>query len=229
MEITVDVLRLGHVDLPEWHPRAASDGIAIIRAFLVRHPDGLILFDTGCADDHPFIEEMYSPSVVSPVDALHELGIDERDVAAIANSHLHFDHCGHNRLFPTTPVWVQRAELEVSQQPRYTIAEWAAIPDERRRVVDGDAEIAEGVTLLATPGHTPGHQSLLVESDVGREVVVGQACYTCAAFEAGEVSADNIHDDTWADTAATSLARLRGLGADTVRFSHDDTVHRRTA
>lgn len=227
MEISVEVLRLGVVQLPDWHPLAESDGVAIIRAFLIRHPDGLILFDTGCADDHPIINEMYSPEVTSAVAALNDVGVDERDVSAIANSHLHFDHCAHNRQFPNTPVWVQRAELEASLLPRYTVPEWAEIAPARQRVIDGDETIADGVTILATPGHTPGHQSLLVETAGGRELIVGQACYTCAVFEAGDTTIDNVHDETWMATANESLARLRSLDAAVARFSHDDTVFRR--
>lgn len=225
MSIPVDVLHLGTVRLPEWHPRAA-DTKCLIQGFLVRHPDGLILFDTGCADDHDVINEMYSPDVVPIVDALNDIDVDERDITAIVNSHLHFDHCGQNRTFPNVPIWVQPAELAAAQEQFFTIAEWAEIAPSRQRVIDGDAVIAEGVTVLSTPGHTPGHQSLLVESDGHRELIVGQACYTCAEFEAGDIAESDVHGDAWLETARGSLDRLRSLGADVARFSHDATVSR---
>jgi N-acyl homoserine lactone hydrolase len=221
--IDVEVLELGTVDLPDSHPRA-SDAVALVRSFLIRHPDGLILFDTGCGDDHPLINELYSPNVTSVVVALNDIGVDERDITAIVNSHLHFDHCGQNRLFAKTPVWVQRAELDAARQPNFTVPEWAELSTDRQRMLDGDETIASGVTILATPGHTPGHQSLLIESGGGRELIVGQACYTCADFAAGEVAIEDMHDESWLRTGRESLARLRAIGFDVARFSHDVAV-----
>lgn len=223
MPITVEVLQLGSVRLPANHPRAA-DRTCLIQAFLIHHPDGLILVDTGCADDNPIINEMYSPDVVSVIGALNAVNIDERDVVAIVNTHLHFDHCGQNRLFPNTPVWVQQAELAAASQPHFTVPGWAEINPARQRLVDGDAVIADGLTLIATPGHTPGHQSLLIESDQQRELLVGQACYTCEEFLAGEPEPADMHDKSLLAVGQESLDRLRSLGSTTARFSHDRRV-----
>ena len=99
--------------------------------------------------------------------------------------------------------------------------------ERRRRVLDGDEEIAPGVHVLSTPGHTPGHQSLLIDDGDRRTLLVGQACYTCAQFAAGELRKHDVHDDSWMATAHESLARLRSLDVHTARFSHDDAVHRR--
>ncbi|MDJ0770033.1 MAG: MBL fold metallo-hydrolase, partial [Ilumatobacter sp.] len=96
MRITVTPIELGEVQLPDGHPRRA-DGVAIMRGFVVRHPDGIIVYDTGAGDDHERLNELYHPTVVPIVIALNEAGVDERDVIAIVNSHLHFDHCGQNR------------------------------------------------------------------------------------------------------------------------------------
>lgn len=225
MEVTV--LDLGRVTLPNWHPLAATDGIAIIRGFAVSHPDGVVLFDTGVADDHEVLNEMYQPTVVPIEKALNHAGFDERDVVGIVNSHLHIDHCGQNRFLPGVPVFVPRPEMEAIEIPRFTIPEWARIDVERQRVLDGDAEIAPGIHVLATPGHTPGHQSMLIDGgDNGRTLLVGQACYTCAQSAAGEVLDDNVHDDSWMPAALESLARLRSLCATSAHFSHDATVYR---
>lgn len=223
MIIEVTPLHLATVVLPEGHPRAA-DGVCDVYGFVVSHPDGTILIDTGPADDHSLINDLYQPNVTPLVTALHSVGVDERDVTAVVNTHLHFDHCGQNRSMPTVPVWVQRAELEAVRLPRFTVPEWAALPDERQRVVDGDEEIAPGVTLLATPGHTPGHQSVLVESLGRRELVVGQACYTCAEFEDGTLDPADLHDDSWWPSGVASLERLRALRPQVARFSHDRHV-----
>ncbi len=230
----VDVLELGEVMLPDWHPRAA-DGTCVIRGFAIRHPDGVILFDTGVAGDHEWVNDMFRPTVVPIVEAVNGAGIDERDVVGIVNSHLHFDHCGQNRFLPEVPVYAQQAELDAVEQPRFTIQEWARIDPGRVRLVDGDEEIASGVHVLSTPGHTPGHQSMLIEHGGGPTLLAGQCCYTCAEFVARELVAGDVHDDGddgddgWMDRARASLDRLHALDPDTVHFSHDRTVYRRAA
>jgi glyoxylase-like metal-dependent hydrolase (beta-lactamase superfamily II) len=220
MGIAVVPIELGEVRLPDWHPRAA-DGTCPIRVFAIGHPDGVILVDTGPGDDHETINAWYAPDVLPITTALNAAGFDERDVTAIVNSHLHFDHCGQNRALPGVPVWAQRAEVAAAEAPHYTVPEWAAIAPERARIIDGDATMVEGVTVLATPGHTPGHQSVLVEHAGRTELVVGQACYLCSDFEDVVVPDDNVHDGSWAETARESLTRLASLGANVAHFSHD--------
>lgn len=223
----IETLELGEVQLPEWHPRF-SDGIALIRAFVIRHPDGVVLFDTGVGSGSQVIDQLYHQPKVTPIiDAINGIGIDERDVIAIVNSHLHFDHCGQNSALPSVPVYVQAAELVAAEQPHYTVAEWAHIEPDRRRVVTGDVDIAPGLRILATPGHTPGHQSLLVDDAGGRsQLVAGQCCYTCAAFRDGEVESDNLHDESYRATAAETIERLRRLNVAFAHFSHDRTIYR---
>ncbi len=217
----VDVLELGEVMLPDWHPRAA-DGTCVIRGFAIRHPDGVILFDTGVAGDHEWVNDMFRPTVVPIVEAVNGAGIDERDVVGIVNSHLHFDHCGQNRFLPEVPVYAQQAELDAVEQPRFTIQEWARIDPGRVRLVDGDEEIASGVHVLSTPGHTPGHQSMLIEhGGGGPTLLAGQCCYTCAEFAAGEVAPKDVHDESFMTTALESLARLRSLHPSVTHLAHD--------
>ena len=227
MTLVVEVLELGEVELPDWHPRV-DDETALIRAFVIRHPDGVVVFDTGVGQGHPLIDDLYKQPQITPIIvALNALGVDERDVTALVNSHLHFDHYGQNHALPSVPVYVQSAELAAAQLPHYTIAEWAHMEPHRRRVIDGDEEIAPGVRILATPGHTPGHQSLLVQDPDGQaQLVAGQCCYTCAEFSAGAVASDNIHDETHREAAAETLDRLRRLDIAAAHFSHDRTIYR---
>lgn len=224
--ISVAVLQLGVVRLPDWHPRAA-DGTCVIQAYAVRHPDGVILFDTGVGDDHPMINELFDPTVVPVIDALGAAGIDERDVTAIVNSHLHFDHCGQNHRFPTVPVYAQHAEYELVETPMFTVPEWARVTPDRLRLIDGDADLADGVRLLATPGHTPGHQSLVVDDGEQTTVIAGQCCYTCVEFAANEPAVADVHDESWLDAARDSITHLQSFGAAMVHLSHDPNVIRR--
>lgn len=218
-------LRVASVRLPASHPRA-SGGPCDVLAYAIRHPDGVILVDTGVGVGNRWIDAAYAPVVVDVIEALNAVGIDERDVAAVVNTHLHFDHCGQNARFSGIPVYVQAAELEATTDPMFTVAEWADIPLADRRVVDGDATIADGVTLLATPGHTPGHQSVALESAEGAAVIVGQCAYCAREFDADEVSLSEMHDDTWHESGLVSLKRLRSLRPLAAYFSHDPTTWR---
>lgn len=215
-------LDLGHVTLPETHPRAA-EGICQIYSYAIDHPDGVIVVDTGPRAGHPIIDQLYAPQIIPIIDALHTVDIDERDVAAIVNSHLHFDHCGQNHLLGHAPVWITQAELEISTNDFYTVPEWATIDPHRVRLAADDETIAVGVTILHTPGHTPGHLSVAVHTDTGLEIIVGQACYTCTEYEAGTVAPTDMHTPDWHETGNESLARLQALRPDRAHFSHDAT------
>ena len=179
---TVERLTLARVTrVPEWHPEYGAFEPFAVYAWAIRHPDGVILVDTGIGEGHSVIDDWYGPEVVALGDALATVDLEIGDIAAVVLSHLHFDHCGQQRLVDA-PVFVQTAEHAEAQRSRYTIAEWAAIPRDRLRLVDGDEEIVEGVHLVATPGHTPGHQSVVIDAREGR-LVLGAQC----AFRATEI------------------------------------------
>lgn len=219
-------LLLGRVVLPANHPRA-SEGSCQILAHVIDHPDGVILVDTGCGTGNDIIDELYQPEVVDIVDALAKASIDERSVTAIVNTHLHFDHCGQNHRLPDVPVWATAEELStVSSVEHYTVDQWAHIPDARLRLASDGEEIASGVRLLATPGHTPGHQSVVVTGfDERPDVIVGQACYSCTDFADHTIDDGDLHDDTWHGQAAASLLRLRSLRPSSAYFSHDTRIY----
>ncbi|MCB0997315.1 MAG: MBL fold metallo-hydrolase [Acidimicrobiales bacterium] len=217
-------LHLGHVRLPDSHPRA-SERTCQIYSYAIEHPDGVIVIDTGPRAGHPIIDDLYAPDVISIIDALNTVGIDERDIAAVFNTHLHFDHCGQNHLLDHAPVWITEAELDVSTSEFYTVPEWATIePDRLRLAADGET-IADGITILHTPGHTPGHLSITAHTDIGLEIVVGQACYTCAEYDASTIALTDMHTADWHSAGLDSLARLRALQPDRAHFSHDATTH----
>ncbi len=219
----IDRLEVARVTrVPEWHPEHATFTPFPVHAWLVHHPDGPILVDTGIGLDHDMIDAWYAPSVVPVRDAIADTGTDPDDIVAIVLSHLHFDHCGQHHAL-TAPVYVQTSELAAARAPDYTVPEWAYIDPPRLRVVDGDIELVDGLTLLLTPGHTPGHQSVAVEG-VDRMVVLGAQCaFRGDEVRSGEPAATNLHDESWMDAARESLAHIRSLGPATVELSHDRT------
>lgn len=221
----IDRLLLAELELPDWHP-AAADGRCLVFAYLVHHPDGAILVDTGVGR-HRHIDDLYSPKLTSLRDALASHGVDDRDVAAVVNTHLHFDHCGQNTTFyelGKTPVYVQVAEAEAASQPGYTIPEWGSVPEEQLRLVDGDVSLAPGVRLLATPGHTPGHQSLVIEARDERVVIGGQCAWRSDELSAETPWEGNLHDESWREAAHASLVRIASFHPSLVYLSHDPST-----
>ena len=142
---------------------------------VIEHPEGRILVDTGMIDSTPELDAewgvRFDPDLIP------------RDVLCVVNTHLHFDHCGGNRLFPGVPIHVQRAEREAARADGYTIPEWVEFEGATYVEHDGEAEILPGVQVVPTPGHTPGHQSVLVSTREGLVVVAGDVGYTWGQFD----------------------------------------------
>ena len=143
---------------------------------VIEHPDGRVLVDTGMMDSTPELDDEWHP-FFDP-DAI------PRDAAVVVNTHLHFDHCGGNRLFAGVPIYVQRVERETAREPGYTIPEWVEFAGASYVELDGAADIVPGVRVMPTPGHAPGHQSVLVDTDEGLVVVAGDVAYTWDEFDA---------------------------------------------
>jgi glyoxylase-like metal-dependent hydrolase (beta-lactamase superfamily II) len=209
--------------VPESHPERDSFEPFPVHAWVVHHTDGPILFDTGIGLGNSWIDEHYRPRVVPLAEALRKIGLKPDDIVAVIVSHLHFDHCGQLSEL-SAPVYVQRTEYEASREEGYTVPEWAELPEDRLRLLDGDQEIIPGIQLLLTPGHTPGHQSVLVETTNGRVLLAAQCVFRANEMLDQEPSASNLHDETWADVARASLERLRQLAPVSVQFSHDTEV-----
>jgi N-acyl homoserine lactone hydrolase len=214
-------LHLADVTLPEGHPLAGRT--CGVFAFLIRHPQCNVLVDTGVGADHPGIERLYRPVRRSLTDALAAVGLGPHDVAAVINTHLHFDHCGENGLFPHTPIHVQAEEYEAAREPFFTIPEWVDFPGASYELLRGETEVLPGVVLLPTPGHTPGHQSVLIESGEGRIVIAGQAAYSAEEYARANGAGDA--EGAWSqELYLKSLSHLRGLEPREVYFSHDTAV-----
>jgi glyoxylase-like metal-dependent hydrolase (beta-lactamase superfamily II) len=211
---------LSEVVLPDTHPRAGV--LCPVFGFVIHHRQGAVLVDTGVGGGHARLDVLFSV-VHHPLEAaLAGVGVELGDVVMVINSHLHFDHCGNNRLFPGLPLVVQQAEYEQVLQPGYTIPEWVDFPGAEWRLVDGEAEVLPGVKVLPTPGHTPGHQSVLVTKADGVEVVAGQAVYDAGELEA-EASVEPLGESESAQTKA-SARRIKAEAPVAVYFSHGATV-----
>lgn len=219
-------LQLATVTFPDWHPLAGGEGV--VRAFLIRHPERPILVDTGVGFGDAKIDEWYQPRPVRIGEALAAHGVSVENVRLVINSHLHFDHSGQNAALGRGAIYVQAREMTAAAGSSYTVREWVQFPGANYVELEGDAEVAPGVRVLATPGHTPGHQSVAVETDDGKVLIAGQAIYSLTEFEhiarTGELLPGDPPPDP--DAYLDSARRLVRLGADVVFFSHDEAVYR---
>ena len=220
----VIVLPLGTVVYPPGHPLAGQRGV--VNAFALRHPAGLILVDTGIGEGNDEIDAAYRPARRPLLAALREHGLALEDVTALVNTHLHFDHCGMNRLFPGIPIHVQAADYAAAQTRGFTIREWVDFPGAVYHRLEGEWDVAPGVRLLPTPGHTPGHQCVLIETGDGALLLAGQAVQSLADYkhlqETGDLPAGSDAPDE--DAYRASARRLLTYAPRRVLFSHDDGV-----
>lgn len=168
--------------------------------YLIEHENGYVLFDTGyhqkaiedfCTYLDSDVAANYAPVVTadnSVVKQLEKLGIKPEEIKYIVLSHLHMDHVGSLNVFPDATVFVQRAEYEFAQDPGEDMSMYY-IPSEYKNhtnwniidgAKDGPYDIFGDGKLIAylTPGHSPGHMSLLVNLEkTGPVMLAGDAAY----------------------------------------------------
>ena len=212
-------LDLGHLWLPGLRFTIPVHG------FLVKHPAGAGIIDTGYGSNTELIKDYRA--VNAPVAAaLRQHDVDPSDIRWIINSHLHFDHCGQNAVFPHAPLYVQRAEYERRNDPDYNVVEWLNYAGARWELLDGEREIVPGVRAVTTPGHTPGHQSIQIDTTEGPALMTGDACWTVEMFE-GEAPREGMMEDV--PMFGRSLEKIRRLEPASIHFCHDNRTWHRTA
>lgn len=217
---------VGHYTMPEDSSLPHQKIVVVVYA--IRHPDGLVLFDTGIAEGHEEAENRYHPIIRRPLaEALDSIGVAMGEVGAIANCHFHLDHCGGNPLFPGTPIFAQQAEYDASDSLDYTLPEVVRFDGAKLELHDGDADIFPGVRVIPTPGHTPGHQSLLVETRDGRIMIAGQATNDASDYARAQLAwqVRNQDPDEPAPEVAAWVARVQQeFAPHRVLFAHDLAV-----
>ncbi|GAB7078961.1 N-acyl homoserine lactonase family protein [Megalodesulfovibrio paquesii] len=200
-------------------------------SFLLKEKGGegrIILVDTGLEDFVPPPEFMDDTGLTARLmeDALAGAGVAPEDVWAVINTHLHDDHCGNNLLFPNARIFVQKREAEACRNPHPVDYRYDSTYIEDVDLVElaGDAEILPGLKVLLTPGHTPGSQTVVVETDEGPAVITGMCCNQENFPEAGPAVCPGVHYDACvAYDAVQTLKAMRQAGAELYPL-HDLTV-----
>ncbi len=195
-----------------------------VHGFVITHPGGAVLVDTGVGGPQDVLNDWRVVNR-SVADALAEIDMTPGDIDLVINTHLHFDHCGQNAVFPHAACYVQRAELDRSRREEPELYDWFDFMNGRFELLDGDADVAPGVSVVATPGHTIGHQSVVVSSaDDAIEVLIGDAAYTSVQF--GGPSDEELPPGQAADPVAwrVSLGRIKSMDPVNVHFCHDTAI-----
>jgi N-acyl homoserine lactone hydrolase len=196
---------------------------APILAYLIETPQGRILYDVGCDyqkitspelrarffdPKRPMIEPPQMSEQQRIPRYLERLGISPRDIDVIFLGHLHYDHAGGLGEVPGCDVHVHRDELAAAK----TGLDGGVFADElagsdRWRLQSSEYTLASGVHAIASPGHTAGHMSLLIELPKGRPVVL---CGDAADLR------ENLSEEVapgycWQDNEALALSSIRKL------------------
>jgi N-acyl homoserine lactone hydrolase len=224
-DIEILPIELGTFTFPADEPNSGEEGVVV--AYAIRGPSGVLLFDTGFGPRNDELDERYHPRRRLVADALADVGIRMADVNMIANCHLHVDHAGQNSSIARVPIYVQRREWDLAHQTDHTILEWIESVETDYRQHDGDYEIAPGVRVIATPGHTAGHQSIVVDQPDGVVVLAGQAVYSVGEWLGDPHGREGRSRAPDKQAYDRSIERLRALDPVRVHFAHDRNVWNR--
>ena len=175
-----------------------------MRCLLIEHDIGPVLIDTGAGNketdkfyDIYGIENAGAPGPTRLEDGLRQAGVAPEEIVIVINSHLHFDHAGGNTTkgangaiaptFPNARYVMQQGEYDWATHTNERTAASYFLPNfeplrttGQMELIDGDREIISGIHSIKTPGHTPHHQGLLIESNGERAFFAADLVPTAA-------------------------------------------------
>jgi N-acyl homoserine lactone hydrolase len=215
-----------------WEPELGDRYAGPVAAFLIRLDDGTnVLVDTGISPDHIADPEARIPGpdvvvTMTPADDIRHqlglLGLRPSDIDFVVTTHFDFDHCGGNRFFPAATFVVQREQYDYAKaHPERCFPEDWDREELSYRLVDGDLELLPGIELVTTPGHAPGHQSLVIRGlpDTGTVIIASDAAHTHVEFE--EERVDGTPDPETIRASIRKLKAIRDAEGATVLLCHD--------
>lgn len=239
MSIKLHAFTCGTMTGPAGHMMVGEEGDVTfpVPAYLIEHPKGRVLFDTGLHPDvrHDMAKrydarraKMFQfdfPASAEIGARLEAIDRDPGKIDIIVTSHLHFDHVGGNAMIPNATLVVQRREWEAGMAPdAATKRGFFAIDYDlghKLHLIDGEHDVfGDGsVVCLPTHGHTPGHQSLKLKLDSGEVVLAADCCYFCRTLRERRLPA-LVHDREQFLASLDKLDALERHGA-RIFFGHD--------
>lgn len=205
-----------------------------VYAIFIDHPDAKIMIDTGFDKEWverklPFEEPEQTPEQTISAQ-LAAIGVAPGEIDIVVNSHLHFDHCSNNKLFPQATFVFSKSELRHAHVPD----PWERLgydPDlvvmpgmktELLEIGDYEYEVASGVSLILTPGHSVGHLSAIVRpgGDVPPMVFPIDVAYTRHNLEDRVLM--GLHSDP--EDLLRSMLKIENIAkkiGGTIFYSHD--------
>jgi N-acyl homoserine lactone hydrolase len=204
-------------DISRWSPgvNVGKSQPFVDNCYLIKHAKGWFVWDTGIADGiadmpnglpprEPGMTYWHRPKKLSA--QLAQLGVKPSEVIGMAVSHTHPDHVGNVEMFPKAMLYVQKAEYDwpgAKGEPRFK--PWHPVTKlEGDRDVFGDGSLM----IISTPGHTPGHQSLLVRlPKTGKVLLSGDAVHFRANWENRRVPSGN----TGQEETKASMEKLAAI------------------
>jgi glyoxylase-like metal-dependent hydrolase (beta-lactamase superfamily II) len=234
-----------------WERRIAPDERNRIqlgmRCLLIEHEIGPVLIDTGAGNkendkfyDIYGIENRGTPGPTRLEDGLRELGFGVEDIVLVINSHLHFDHAGGNLTrdtdgsirptFPNARYVVQAGEYHYATHTNERTAgsyfPHNFVPLQESGLfdfVDGERDIIAGIRAIPTPGHTPHHHGLLIESNGDRAFYIADLVPTTAHLPLPWIMGYDVEPLVTLETKRRTLKRA--VDEDwLVVFEHDATT-----
>lgn len=193
---------------------------AALKPLLIVTDAEYILVDTGFGVLPERVSKYYTLDRTTTIQSsLKEMDFSVDDISMVISTHLHLDHIGNNALFRNATFYAQKKEIEYSSKPHrfqrqaYLEEYLKAV---RYRPVTGKREIVKNVWVIPTPGHTPGHQSVLVKAKK-KYVYCGDVAPLRENYELRNI-VGVLHDPV---QALKSIDKLRELGGFPI-FSHDN-------
>ena len=219
----------GYITLPTSYFIGGEEGKTKVPAcvFLIDHPNGFTLFDTGFSDRFVGLQKGLGKIVDMPeehpiADRLRALEVDPADIQWIVNSHLHLDHAGGNHLLPNATIVIQDSEWEFGfsgKDSAYATEDFDTGQPVKRITGEHDLYGDGSVILFPTPGHTPGHQSARVLTATGEAVLAGDCCNFRRSLAEMRLP-DQVYNADHYRGSLSKLSDLRRAGAK-IFFGHD--------
>ena len=238
MRVELYAFTCGFLTLPRAFLLKGEKGIITVPvpSYLIVHPKGRVLFDTGLHEKTLENPADYVGDLIAKYHTFHfhkgeeiaarlqAVGLQPDDINIVINSHLHFDHCGGNAQLPNADILIQDRELAhartVESTNGYLKSDWDT--GQRVRAIHGEHDVFDdgAVVCLPTYGHTPGHQSLRVQTEQGGEFILcGDACYLKDSLEQMRTPGI-ISDPEAALNVFRRFAEMQTRGAK-IMFGHD--------